>query len=71
MFEDPRNLEYVDGVAVHWYMDEALWPIDEALELPHALDIVHDNFPDKFILYTEACTGERRTEAGRLLGTYT
>ena len=25
--------------------------------LPGVLDDVHDNFPDKFIMFTEACTG--------------
>ncbi len=58
VLSDPRNLDLVDGVAVHWYMDEAFWYLDEALGLPHALDLVHEAFPDKFILYTEACTGE-------------
>lgn len=52
VFEDPRALDYVDGIAVHWY-------IDEFVPLPNALDIAHEEFPDKFILYTEACTGDR------------
>jgi hypothetical protein len=41
----------VDGIAVHWYTDR--W-----FPLPDALDTVHEEYPDKFILYTEACTGE-------------
>jgi glucosylceramidase len=44
-------LKYVDGIAVHWYTDR--W-----FPLPDALDTVHEEYPDKFILYTEACTGE-------------
>ena len=40
---------YVDGWAVHWYTD--------FLGLPGVLDYVHDQYPDKFILFTEACTG--------------
>jgi hypothetical protein len=50
VFEDDRALEYVDGVAVHWYTDR--W-----FPFPEALEIVHREYPDKFILYTEACTG--------------
>ncbi len=50
VFEDERNLDFVSGVAVHWY-------VDEYLGLPNALDRVHEEFPDKFILYTEACNG--------------
>jgi glucosylceramidase len=51
VFEDERALKYVDGIAVHWYTDR--W-----FPLPDALDTVHEEYPDKFILYTEACTGE-------------
>ncbi len=50
VLNDPDADKYVSGVAMHWYLDE-LFP------LPGAMDVVHNNFPDKFILYTEACTG--------------
>lgn len=46
---DPEAAKYVSGVAVHWYMD--------SLTDPRVLDKVHESFPDKFILGTEACTG--------------
>lgn len=46
---DPEAAKYVHGVAVHWYMDEIIGP--------WVLDKVHQNFPDKFILATEACPG--------------
>jgi glucosylceramidase len=41
---------YVDGVAMHWYADSVA-------DLPHALDMLHEDFPEKFILYSEACEG--------------
>ncbi|KAH7962396.1 hypothetical protein HPB52_015885 [Rhipicephalus sanguineus] len=46
---DPGAAKYVSGVAVHWYMDSFIGP--------SVLDKVHESFPDKFILGTEACTG--------------
>ncbi|CAG9854468.1 unnamed protein product [Phyllotreta striolata] len=46
---DEETLKYVDGIAVHWYYDS------EANS--YILDDVHNKYPDKFILYTESCTG--------------
>lgn len=46
---DPEAAKYVSGVAVHWYTDSTT--------NAQVLDKVHDSFPDKFILGTEACTG--------------
>ncbi|XP_063904865.1 lysosomal acid glucosylceramidase-like isoform X2 [Zophobas morio] len=37
---------YVDGIAVHWYIDEYLPPV--------VLSTTHKIFPDKFLLSTEA-----------------
>ena len=42
-----KGSQYVSGVGVHWYVDD--------LGLAFALDQFHEEFPDKFILYTEAC----------------
>jgi hypothetical protein len=47
---DEQVAEYVDGIAVHWYWD-TLFP-------PSLLDRTHNNFPDKFIISTEACVGK-------------
>ena len=47
VFADEKALKYVSGIAVHWYADD--------FGLPFALDQCHNEFPDKFILYTEAC----------------
>ncbi|XP_037503564.2 lysosomal acid glucosylceramidase-like, partial [Rhipicephalus sanguineus] len=46
---DPEAAKYVHGVAVHWYTDNFIGP--------WVLDKVHQAFPDKFILATEACAG--------------
>ena len=40
------------GIAVHWYMDDILGIPDAP-----ALEQTHEEFPDKFILYSEACAG--------------
>ncbi|KAB7497477.1 putative glucosylceramidase 4 [Armadillidium nasatum] len=40
---------FVDGIAVHWYEDK---------EVPASvLTLTHNDFPDKFLLYTESCNG--------------
>ncbi|KAL1417671.1 hypothetical protein MTO96_026637 [Rhipicephalus appendiculatus] len=46
---DPEASKYVHGVAVHWYTDHFIGP--------WVLEKVHQSFPDKFILSTEACAG--------------
>jgi len=50
LMSDEEAAKYVDGIAVHWYLD-TLFP-------PSLLDRTHNNFPDKFILATEACVGK-------------
>merc|ERR1711970_1155041 len=49
IMEDADAARYVAGWAVHWYTD--------FLGGPGVLDTVHENYPDKFILFSEACTG--------------
>ncbi|XP_008201883.2 lysosomal acid glucosylceramidase-like [Nasonia vitripennis] len=44
-------LKYVKGIGVHWYSD--------AVIPANVLDLTHDLLPDKFILMTEACIGDR------------
>ncbi|KAI8489201.1 hypothetical protein Bbelb_329400 [Branchiostoma belcheri] len=41
--------KYVDGIAVHWYMDQ--------LVPANVLSFTHDDLPDYFVLSTEACQG--------------
>ena len=45
VFSDERALKYVDGIGIHWYADEIF-------VVPFALDQAHEEFPDKFLLYT-------------------
>ena len=49
-FKNPVAKNYTAGIAIHWYTD-AYIPVE-------VVDMTHDEFPDKFILMTEACTGE-------------
>lgn len=51
--------QYVAGWAVHWYTD--------FLGLPGTLDRVQEMYPDKFILFTEACTGSYPWELQKVL----
>jgi hypothetical protein len=47
--KDPRMKKYVSGFAVHWYADSSSTDF-----LTSFLDKAHHQYPDKFILYTEA-----------------
>ncbi|KAK7085837.1 hypothetical protein SK128_017034 [Halocaridina rubra] len=49
MLEDPDSSQYIDGTAVHWYSDKWVGP--------SVMDETHSFFPEKFLLYTEACEG--------------
>jgi glucosylceramidase len=52
MYESNSDVaQYIDGLAVHWYGDKYFGPtpLDEAAE----------KFPGKFIISTEACSGDR------------
>ncbi|CAL4071152.1 unnamed protein product [Meganyctiphanes norvegica] len=49
MLEDPEAYQYIDGTAVHWYSDRWVGPA--------VLSELQGLFPEKFILYTEACEG--------------
>jgi len=59
IMEDTDAAKYVDGWAVHWYVD--------FLGGPGVLDSVHEKFPDKFILFSEACTGSYPWELQKVL----
>jgi glucosylceramidase len=45
----PEASKYVDGIAVHWYLDSVV--------PAKSLDLTHEKFPDKWIFGTEACAG--------------
>lgn len=50
MFENEKAKQLFSGTAFHWYFDK--------YTLPNKLSDLHDKYPDKFILMTEACTGK-------------
>ncbi|XP_017091564.2 lysosomal acid glucosylceramidase [Drosophila bipectinata] len=46
-----NSLSYLDGLAVHWYWDELIGP--QTIEQAHA------EMPDKMLLNTESCIGDK------------
>nr|CAD7448937.1 unnamed protein product [Timema bartmani] len=64
VMSDEKAAAYIDGVAVHWYWD-GLFPAS-------LLDYTHDSHPDKFLLATEACVGDKPWEFTKVdLGSWT
>jgi glucosylceramidase len=55
VLEDPVAAKYVWGTAFHWYVSEAF----------ENVEIVHNMFPDKHLLFTEGCQ-----ESGPHFGEY-
>lgn len=49
ILQNPKAASYIDGCAVHYYTDQYV--------SADVLSIIHYDFPDKFILATEACEG--------------
>lgn len=43
-------MQYVQGIAVHWYWD---WLVG-----PEVISDIYKKYPDQFILYTESCMGK-------------
>ncbi|OWZ21918.1 Glycoside hydrolase [Phytophthora megakarya] len=65
--EDPESLQYISGVAVHWYRN-----VDFILRMGgHFGKLVefHDLYPNLFILPTEACEGYLPNPLGTGKGT--
>nr|CAD7444859.1 unnamed protein product [Timema bartmani] len=60
-YENTSLYHYASGMAVHWYFDSASADI---------LTQAHDDYPDKFILYTEACITHGATEPAVTLGSW-
>jgi glucosylceramidase len=50
----PEVSKYVEGLAVHWYGDKY---VDSKF-----LDVSSEKYPDKFIISTEACSGDKPWE---------
>lgn len=56
-------MNYVSGLAVHWYWDQFIPPI--------VLDQAHEKYPDRIILTTESCLGDKPYEThGPELGSW-
>lgn len=49
--EDPKSIEYIDGIAIHYYGN--FFPAS-------ILSNLHNRYPDKMLLSTEACEGINR-----------
>nr|CAD7423374.1 unnamed protein product [Timema monikensis] len=47
IFKNETAKKFTSGVAIHWYLD--------SFSGSNHLDAAHEAFPDKFLLYTEAC----------------
>ncbi|XP_053617693.1 lysosomal acid glucosylceramidase-like [Plodia interpunctella] len=52
-------LQYIDGIAVHYYTD--------FIVPPSVLDVVSKSYPDKFIINTEACEGSQPWERKKVI----
>lgn len=50
MANNKKAMEYLDGVAVHWYWDDIFPPIN--------VDKTISKYPKLFIISTEACVGK-------------
>ncbi|XP_035743367.1 lysosomal acid glucosylceramidase-like [Vespa mandarinia] len=51
VLRNKKALDYIHGIAIHWYTDEFI--------SPSLLDITHNKYPNKFLLLTEACVGSQ------------
>lgn len=49
VFQDKRARDIVSGIALHFYFDNIVGP--------HNLNEIKQLFPEKSIIYTEACVG--------------
>lgn len=59
----PNATDYIDGYAVHWYWD--------VFTTPSLLDLTYQQYPDKIILNTESCLGDKPFDVhGPILGSW-
>uniref|UniRef100_L7M0C6 Glucosylceramidase n=1 Tax=Rhipicephalus pulchellus TaxID=72859 RepID=L7M0C6_RHIPC len=59
VLDDPEAAKYISGVAIHWYRNRGTgsW----------VLDSVHNSYPGKFILPSEACTGYNARQGRKVI----
>lgn len=56
-------LDFLSGLAVHWYWDRYV--------PAQVLDVTHSKYPDKILLNTESCVGDKPLEThGPVLGSW-
>ncbi|KAI6217749.1 Glucosylceramidase [Aphelenchoides fujianensis] len=60
IYDDDHDYSMIDGLAVHWYSRSSYEPLNQT----------HHLKPDKIILSTEACNGDRPLEHIPLLGSW-
>lgn len=61
---DPDSMKYIDGFAVHWYWDAFIPP-------GSTLDKTNKLYPEKLILNTESCLGDKPWDHhGPVLGSW-
>ncbi|XP_011192894.2 lysosomal acid glucosylceramidase [Zeugodacus cucurbitae] len=59
----PDSVDYLTGLAVHWYWDEIFEPV--------FIDVARKEMPDKIMLITESCIGDKPWESAKpLLGSW-
>ncbi|XP_072376443.1 putative glucosylceramidase 3 [Diabrotica undecimpunctata] len=58
---EPENREFIDGIAIHWYFDNET--------NAYMLNEINEEYPEKYMLYTEACLGVEE-EFNVLLGSW-
>lgn len=47
---NPKSVEYLDGIALHWYWDK--------MAPPSLLDTTKEKYPDKLIINSESSLGK-------------
>lgn len=62
LFKNNTTRNYIDGVAIHWYWNKFV-PVSVVRK-------IHDSYPEKIILSTEACNGDKFYEDKVLLGSW-
>ena len=58
ILKDNSSAEYVSGIAFHWYLN--------SVSSPQILDKTHEDFPNVFLLSTEACEGSNPFEKDKV-----
>ncbi|XP_015785811.1 putative glucosylceramidase 4 [Tetranychus urticae] len=63
ILKDPEANKFVSGVGIHWY--------EYGFEPYTPMNLVHESYPDKFLISTEACEGWGGNFQGVRIGNWT